>query len=177
MSRNKVVHKKIKHEVRFTQEMLMKRIAQETSLTQPQVKECMDSMFEIIEKITLHPDCPISFKFKMGNIGEIETKPRRGRKVGIYKRPDGFAKGKFIEDVIEVEEPSYQYLTFKMYPKYKEALRKDSIERSKNQKWFKTEIIGIDENGKKIKEIKSYQGWRAYLGSYYPVDDIVFKEE
>lgn len=170
MSRNKVVHKKVKNELRFTQEMLMRKIAEETSLTQPQVKECTDKMFEIIEKTTMLPNCPISFKLKLGNIGEIETKPRRGRKVGVYKRPDGFGRGKLLEEVVEVEEPSYQYLTFKMFPKYKEALRKASEERSLNQVWFKPEVVGVDENGKKIKENKYYKGWKANLGSYYPLD-------
>ena len=170
MSRNKVVHKKVKNEIRFTQEMLMRKIAEETSLTQPQVKECTDKMFEIIEKTTMLPNCPIAFKLKLGNIGEIETKPRRGRKVGVYKRPDGFGRGKLIEETVEVEEPSYQYLTFKMFPKYKEALRQASCERSLVQEWFKTEIVGVDDNGKKIREIKSYKGWKANLGSYYPLD-------
>ena len=63
----------------------MKRIAQETSLTQPQVKECMDKMWEIVELVTLHPDCPTIFELKMGNIGKITQKPRMGRKAGTYK--------------------------------------------------------------------------------------------
>ena len=170
MSRNKVVHKKVKHELRFTQEMLMKRIAQETSLTQPQVKECMDKMWEIVELVTLHPDCPTIFELKMGNIGKITQKPRMGRKAGTYKRPEGFGIGKMIEEVVEEEEPSYQYLTFSMFPKYRDALREASTKRSQKQEWFKTEIVGVDEKGKKIKQIKSYKGWKARLGQYYPLD-------
>ena len=170
MSRNKVVHKKVKHEVRFTQEMLMKRIAQETSLTQPQVKECMDKMFEIIEMVTLHPDCPTIFEFKMGNIGKITLKPHSGRKAGTYKRPNNFGKGEMIEEIVEIEEPSYQNLSFDMFGKYKEELKESSIQRSLKQDWFKTEIVGVDKDGKKIKDIKSYKGWKARGGQYYPLD-------
>ena len=171
MSRNKnVVHKKVKHEVKFTQEMVMKRVAQETSLTQPQVKECMDKMFEIIEMVTLHPDCPTVFEFKMGNIGKLTLKPHSGRKAGTYKRPEGFCRGEIIEEVLEEEEPSYQNLAFDMFPKYKTALGETSRQRSQKQDWFKTEIVGVDENDKKIKEIKSYKGWKARLGIYFPLD-------
>ena len=171
MSRNKnVAHKKVKHEVRFNQEMVMKRVAQETSLTQPQVKECMDKMFEIIEMVTLHPDCPTVFEFKMGNIGKITLKPHSGRKAGTYKRPNNFGKGEMIEEIVEVEEPSYQNLAFDMFPKYKTALSQTSKERSKSQDWFQNETVGFNENGKRIKEIKTYKGWKARGGSYFPLD-------
>ena len=170
MSRNKVVHKKVKHEIRFTQEMLMKKIAQETSCTQPQVKEVMDKMWEIVEMLTLHPDCPTIFELKMGGIGKLTLKPHMGRKAGTYKRPDGFGRGKMIEEVVEEEEPSYQYLTFSMFPKYRDVLRATSTQRSQKQEWFKTEIVGVDKDGKKIKQIKSYKGWKARLGQYYSLD-------
>ena len=172
MSRNKVVHKKIKHEIRFTQDMLIKRIAQETSLTQPQVKECMDKMFDIIETVTLHPDCPTIFEFKMGSIGKITLRPHMGRKAGTYKRPNNFKKGDIIEEIVEAEEPSFQNLAFEMFPAYQSNLSEISKERASRQSWFKTEIVGVDADGNKIKEIKQYKGWKARAGSYYPLDYI-----
>lgn len=171
MSRNKnVVHKKVKHEVRITQEMLMKMVADETSLIQPQVKECMDKMFEIIEKITFSPDCPTIFEFKFGSIGKLTLKPHTGRKAGTYKRPDGFGKGEMIEEVVLEEEPSYQNLSFDTFPKYREELRELSTLRSQKQNWFESVVVGVDEDGKKIKELRKYKGWKARGGKYYPLD-------
>lgn len=163
------ISKKIKHEVKFTQDIIIRKIAQETSLNQSQVKECMDKMFEIIEMVTLHPDCPIVFEFKMGNIGKITLNPHSGRKAGTYRRPT-FGKGGMVEEVVEVEEPSYQNLSFKTFSTYKAKLSEKSKERSQKQDWFKDEIIGFDEDGNKIKEVKSYKGWKARKGLYFPLD-------
>ena len=156
--------------IRITQDMLIKSIAERTSLTQSQVKECIDIMFELVEMFTLHPTCSTLFEFKMGNIGKLTLKPHTGRKAGTYKRPDGFGKGEMLEEVVLEEEPSYQNLSFDTFPKYREKLREVSSLRSQKQNWFENEIVGVDENGNKIKELRKYKGWKARGGKYYPLD-------
>ena len=158
--------------IRITQDMLIKSIAERTSLTQPQVKECIIVMFDLVEMFTLHPDCSTLFEFKMGNIGKLTLKPHSGRKAGTYKRPNNFKKGDIIEEIVESEEPSFQNLAFDMFPSYKAKLNEISKERASRQSWFKTEIVGVDEDGNKIKEIKQYKGWKARAGSYYPLDYV-----
>ena len=132
--------------IRITQDMLIKSIAERTSLTQPQVKECIDVMFDLVEMFTLHPDCSTLFEFKLGNIGKLTLKPHSGRKVGTYKRPNNFTKGEMIEEIVEVEEPSYQNLAFDMFPSYKLKLKEISKKRSDKQ------------------------GWKARNGSVIPID-------
>ena len=102
----------------ITNELLIRTVAERTSCTQPQVKEVIEVMFELIELFTLHPDCSQIFEFKVGNIGKITLKPRTGRKVGTYKRPDKFGH-EIIEEVVTEEEPSYQEICFDLFPTYK----------------------------------------------------------
>ena len=133
--------------IRITQDMLIKSIAERTSLTQPQVKECINVMFDLVEMFTLHPDCSTLFEFKMGNIGKLTLKPHSGRKAGTYKRPNNFTKGEMIEEIVEVEEPSYQNLAFDMFPSYKLKLKETSKKRSVKQGWKARNgaIIPIDQ--------------------------------
>ena len=139
----------------INQDLLIRTIAERTSCTQPQVKQVINVMFELIELFTLHPDCSQVFEFKVGSIGKLTLKPRTGRKVGTYKRPL-WEGGYFMEEVTE-EEPSYQEICFEMYPSYKENLRKAGEQRSQKQKW-------IDENG------VNHVGWKARSRKYYPLD-------
>lgn len=143
----------------INQELLIKTVAERTSCTQPQVKQVINVMFELIELFTLHPDCSQVFEFKVGNIGKITLKPRTGRKVGTYKRPNNFTSEIIVEEVTE-EEPSYQELCFEMFPSYKENLRKAGEQRSQKQKW-------IDKYG------VSHVGWKARNRNYYPLDSEV----
>ena len=168
MSRNKTNPKKLG--IRITQDALLKIVADRTSLTQPQVKECVDIMFATLEEFLLHPDCPTTFEWKIGTIGKLTLKPRMGRKAGTYKRPDNFKKGTLIEEVLEHEEPSRQYLAFSPYPSFKAKLTLASIFRATNQKWSKIETVGYDDDGKPIKKVKEYSGWKARLGKIYPLD-------
>lgn len=138
----------------ITQELLIKTVAERTSCTQPQVKEVMDVVFELVELFTLHPDCSQVFDFKFGNIGKLSLKSRTGRKPRTYKRPK-WEGGTFLEEVTE-EEPSYQELVFTVYPSYKKKLREAGEYRSQNQKW--------------IKDGKKYVGWKARNRQYYPLD-------
>lgn len=171
MSRNKPNPKKLG--LRITQDTLLKLVAERTSLTQPQVKECVDVMFATLEELLLHPDCPTTFEWKIGKIGKLTLKPRMGRKAGTYKRPDCFKKGTMIEEVLEKEEPSRQYLAFSPYPSFKLALTLASIQRSLGQVWTRLEVVGYDEEtGKPIKKVREYVGWKARLGKVYPLDEV-----
>lgn len=167
-SQTKEKYKK-KKGIKFTQEMLIQRIASETSSTQPQVKEVLNVLFETVEELLLRPDCPQFFELKMGNIGKLEQKPRTGRKVGIYKRPNNFGHD-IIEEMVTEEEPSYQMLEFTMSPSFKEKIKKASKNRARTQKWSTCKIVGVDKNGKEIVETTNYTGWKARAGKYYPLD-------
>lgn len=133
--------------IRITQDMLIKSIAERTSLTQSQVKECIDIMFELVEMFTLHPTCSTLFEFKMGNIGKLTLKPHSGRKVGTYCRPNNFGKGETIYEEVTEEEPSYQNLAFQMFPSYNNKLKEISKQRSVKQGWKARngQIIPIDQ--------------------------------
>ena len=151
-------YKKKNKGVNITLDLLDKRVAERTSLTQPQVRECWNAVFEIVETFTLHPDCPHKFTLKLGNIGRLTLCPRSGRKVGVYQRPDWYDKTKIHTTVIEEETPSWQVITFKPYPAYSKKLKEMSKFRAKNQEWMDF------ENGKK------YVGWKARAGKYYSHD-------
>ena len=140
----------------ITNELLIRTVAERTSCTQPQVKEVIEVMFELIELFTLHPDCSQIFEFKVGNIGKITLKPRTGRKVGTYKRPDKFGH-EIIEEVVTEEEPSYQEICFDLFPTYKNKLREASKLRARKQKW-------TDKDG------NQHVGWKARNRKYYPLD-------
>lgn len=126
---------------------IIKKVALHSSLTQPQVKQCIDIMFAYLKEYTLHPDCPTTFEFKLGDVGKLVLSPHSGRKAGVYKRPDGFGKGEMIEEIVEVEEPSYQNLIFCPSPSYKNKLKEVSKKRSIKQGWKARngKIIPIDE--------------------------------
>jgi len=176
MAQEKKKKKKIRHEIKITKELIVKTVATNTSLTKSQVKECLDTTWEIIEYALLQPDAPIYFDFIMGNLGKLTIKPHTGRKAGVYKRPNNFGKGKMLEEIVEEEEPSYQNLSFEQFPTFKENLNTISRERSLTQKWYRDEIIGRDENNKKIKKVFNYKGWLARNGEYYPIEKLDDKE-
>lgn len=140
----------------ITNDLLMKTVAERTSLTQPQVKECINVMFELIELFTLHPDCSQVFEFKCGDVGKLTLTPRTGRKVGTYKRPKDFGH-EIIEEYVAEEEPSYQLLNFSMFPSYEEKLKEASKLRARKQKW-------TSKSGDKLT------GWKARAGKYYSLD-------
>lgn len=142
-----------------------KEIALRTSLNQAQVKECVEVMFEIIKEITLQPKCNKRFEFQLGDIGKLTLRARAGRKAGTYIRPSGFKKGDPIVEVVEEEEPSYQFLSFAMFPTYKKTLKEISKKRSQEEVWEETLV---DKNGEK-KKVR-HKGWKARDGKIVPLN-------
>lgn len=147
-----------KHDVRFTQSALVGMVAKVTSFNKVEVKECIDAIAEVIQRITLHPDCPPSFEFKLGSLGKIKLKARKGR-------PNPF-KVKTNKD----ESLSTQTLCLKVFPQHRLNLATASRERAKCQEWGRMEVVGTDINGKPIKELKNYIGWQAIQGKCEPLD-------
>lgn len=137
--------KKDKNKINNTE--LIKTIAKLTTLSQDQVRLCLDTFFQILEETLTHPNCQPNFEVKFGDIGKLWLSPRKGRRAGIHKRPNGYEKGcEIIETVLEEDEPDYQLLQLKVFGAFKNRLKESSITRMQKQ------------------------GLRADNGKYIPID-------
>lgn len=134
------IKRELNEVMKFSNADICRAIANNTSLTQPEVKIVLNEFVSLIRNTMLSPSCPPYVEFPLGtskeevyvrdenvdvkknkngqpltkevslSIGKIILRVRSGRKAGVHKIPAGFA-GRDGETILELKEDEASFNT------------------------------------------------------------------
>lgn len=108
-------------------------IAQQTSLTQEQARECFNAYAQFVKTLAFSDNKPKYLEIPLPKLGSFIFKVKEGRKKGsTYMIPIERGSKILKKVVLEEDEPNYDRLTFKVRTTIQEEIKSNAKNKNNN---------------------------------------------
>lgn len=129
---------------------IYKCIAQQSSLTQQQARECFLAYYNILVSLIDSEDRPENFVMMLPKMGNFAFKNIKGKKKGFkYSIPaEPYSKSERKIIVLDEDEPDYERITFELSNALQERVKRVSKNKTLKKESFSLNFLKDEENEK-----------------------------